>query len=133
MLDASCIASESYFPTIQDDLYTIWTTVIPQPIEEIIDLLHAPNVLGQHFFQPNPITGQGVSPVWDFRSSSAFEGHEDAYILGKTTGSIPSPQDPSKDVTWIHVANVEGHIADDVFRFDTVGGQPPTSVSVLSG
>ena len=44
-------------------------------------------------------------------------------------GSLPSPQDPSTDVAWLHVVNVLGDIASDVFRFDTVGGQPPTSVS----
>ena len=131
LLDVSCIAFAPSFPTIQDDLFNIWTTVIPQPIQAIMDALHAlnpPNVLAQHFFQPNPTTGQGVSPTWDFRSNPAFKGHDDAFFLGRANGSIPSPQDPSKDVVWLHIANVQGHTADDVFRFDTVGGQPPTSV-----
>ncbi|KAM5531241.1 hypothetical protein V8D89_015107 [Ganoderma adspersum] len=129
LLDASCMAFESYFPTIQDNLYQIWE-LVPQPIQAIIDVLHQlnpPTVLAQHFFQPNPVTGSGVSPVWDFRSNPRFKGHDDAFILAKGNGSIPSPQDPRKDVAWLHVVKVQGDIADDVFRFDTVGGQPPTS------
>ncbi len=89
------------------------------------------SVLSQHFFQPNPVTGTGVSPVWDFRSNPRFKDKDDAYILGRANGSVPSPQDPTKHVPWLHIANVQGHIADEVLRFDTVGGQPPTSVSLL--
>ncbi|KAI1788648.1 hypothetical protein LXA43DRAFT_974693 [Ganoderma leucocontextum] len=130
LLDASCMASEPSFSTIQDDLYQIWNTVIPQPIQAIIELLHylnPPTILAQHFFQTNPVTGQGVSPVWDFRSNPRFKGKDDAYILGRGNGSIPSPQDSKKDVAWLHVVNVQGHMADEVFRFDTVGGQPPAA------
>ena len=128
------MAFESYFPTIQDNLFQIWE-LVPQPIQAIIDVLHQlnpPTVLAQHFFQPNPVTGSGVSPVWDFRSNPRFKGHDDAFVLARGNGSIPSPQDPSTDVAWLHVVKVQGDIADDVFRFDTVGGQPPTSVSLPS-
>ena len=132
LLDASCMAFESYFPPLQNNLFQIWE-LVPQPIQAIIDVLHQlnpPTVLAQHFFQPNPVTGSGVSPVWDFRSNPRFKGHDDAFVLARGNGSIPSPQDPSKDVAWLHVVKVQGDIADDVFRFDTVGGQPPTSVSL---
>ena len=109
------------------------STLIPQPIQAIIELLHflnPPTILAQHFFQTNPVTGQGVSPVWDFRSNPRFQGNNDAFILAKGKGSIPAPTDPKKDVAWLDVVNVQGKIADEVFRFDTVGGQPPATVSL---
>ena len=134
IIDASCLATTSEFSTIQNDLYTVWTQVVPDSvsIQDIIDYFHqanTPAILGQHFFQPNPVTGSGVSPVWDFRSNPRFAGNDNAYVLGAVNGSIPSPTDPTDDVAWLHVVNVQGGLASDIFRYDTVGGQPPTSVS----
>ncbi len=132
-LDVSCMAFEPYFPTVQEALYKIWDAT-PYSIHAIFDLLHVlnpPIVLSQHFFQPNPVTGTGVSPVWDFRSNPRFKDEDGAYFLGQFNGSIPSPRDPTRDAVWLHIANVQGQSEDEVFRFDTVGGQPPTSVSLL--
>lgn len=92
--------------------------------------LNLPASLAQHYFVPNPVTGQGLSPKWDFTSSGRFAGNADAFIVGKGVGNLPSPDDASKDVAWLQVQNVQGKIADTVFRFDTVGGQPPSSVSL---
>ena len=91
--------------------------------------LNPPASLAQHYFVPNPTTGQGLSPKWDFTSSGRFAGNADAYVVGKGVGTLSSPDDPSKDVAWLQVQNVQGKIADTVFRYDTVGGQPPSSVS----
>ena len=99
----------------------------------IIDFLHLvdpPEVLAQHYFVPNPATGQGLSPKWDFTSSGAFEGNPDAFVVAKGKGAIPAPTNATRDVTWLDVVSVQGEIADEVFRFDTVGGQPPATVSV---
>ena len=132
LIDVSCQVYEPGFDTIQHDLYNVWTKLIPHPIEAIIDLLHLlnpPYVLNQHYFVPNPVTGEGLSPKWDFTSSGAFQGVKDAFIIAKGKASIPAPTDLKKDVAWLDVVNVDGKIADEVFRFDTVGGQPPSSVS----
>lgn len=96
-------------------------------------MLNPPANLAQHYFVPNPTGGQGVSPKWDFTSSGKFAGNADAYTLGRGVGNLPSPDDPSTDVAWLQVQNVKGKIADTVFRFDTVGGQPPSSVSSALG
>lgn len=131
LIDVSCQAFDSKFSTIQNDLYNVWTELIPHPIEAIIDLLHLlnpPEILAQHYFITNPTTGQGVSPKWDFTSSGKFQGNKDAFIVAKGKASLPAPTDPTKDVAWLDVVNVEGKIADEVFRFDTVGGQPPATV-----
>ncbi|EJF57394.1 hypothetical protein DICSQDRAFT_163451 [Dichomitus squalens LYAD-421 SS1] len=130
LIDASCLASTSEYSTIQNDLYNVWTQLVPQSIQTAIDFLHKVNppvILGQHFFKPNPVTGKGLSPVWDFRSNSRFAGNGDAFVLGAVNGSVPSPTDSTKDVAWLHVLNVQGKLADQIYRYDTVGGQPPTS------
>ncbi len=87
-----------------------------------------PEVLAQHYFISNPVTGSGLSPKWDFTSSGKFDGKESAFVVAKGQGSLPAPTDPTKDVTWLEVANVQGSAADIVFRTDTRGGQPPSSV-----
>ncbi|OSD01443.1 hypothetical protein PYCCODRAFT_1369226 [Trametes coccinea BRFM310] len=130
LIDVSCIASTSAFSTIQNDLFNFWTNVIPYSIQSIIDLLHIlnpPEILAQHYFVPNPTTGQGLSPKWDFTSSGKFKGVKDAFIIAKGKGTLPSPNDPTHDVAWLDVVQVEGDVASEVFRFDTVGGQPPSS------
>ena len=41
------------------------------------------------------------------------------------------PVDPPNNINWLRVGKVAGDIADEVYRIDTIGGQPPTSVSLL--
>ncbi|KAI0642612.1 hypothetical protein C8Q79DRAFT_1002983 [Trametes meyenii] len=130
LIDVSCIVSDPGFSTIQNDLFNVWSSVVPYSIQTIISLLHVvnpPEVLAQHYFVPNPVTGQGLSPKWDFTSSGAFQGKQNAYIIAKGKGNIPAPTNATRDVAWLDVVKVQGDIADEVFRFDTVGGQPPSS------
>ncbi|KAI8969787.1 hypothetical protein BD414DRAFT_255845 [Trametes punicea] len=130
LIDVSCIVDEPEFSTIQNGLFTFWTSLVPYSIQSIIDVLHVlnvPDVLAQHYFVTNPITGQGISPKWDFSSSGKFEGVKDAFIVGKSKGSIPAPTNATRDVPWLDLVQVQGDIASEVFRFDTVGGQPPAS------
>lgn len=93
---------------------------------------HLPEVLAQHYFIPNPVTGSGLSPKWDFTSSGKFEGQEDAFVVARGQGSLPAPTDPTKDIAWLEVVNIQGDAANIVFRTDTRGGQPPTSVRPTS-
>ncbi len=134
LIDVSCIVSQPSFATLQNDLFNAWTNLIPYPIQAVIDLLHLvnpPEVLAQHYFVPNPTTGQGVSPKWDFTSSGAFQGSQNAYIVAKGKGTLPAPTNATRDVAWLDVTGIQGDIANEVFRFDTVGGQPPSSVRVM--
>ena len=132
-MDASCLVSLPDFDKMQNQLYDLWTSedsiTIQQAIRDLSDA-HLPGVLGQHYFVTNPVTGSGVSPKWDF-TSARFAGNADAFMVGQVNGSLASPDDASKDVTWLHVVNVEGDLADVSYRYDTVGGQPPISVSLL--
>ncbi|KAH8102975.1 hypothetical protein BXZ70DRAFT_764395 [Cristinia sonorae] len=47
--------------------------------------------------------------------------------VSRSKGSKSAPTDATEDViAWIAV-NVQGRIADEIFRTDTRGGQPPSS------
>ena len=133
VIDFSCNTSDASFATIQNDIYDAWNNAAQsESIQDVIASVLAenpPRNLGQHYFVTNPTTGQGVSPKWDFTASGENKGNVDAYVIGKGVGNLASPDDSSKDVAWLQVQNVEGKLADTVYRFDTVSGQPPSSVS----
>ena len=132
LIDVSCLAGSSGFLKLPDTLFAAWSKFEGPSIQEIIldnHLIDNPDILAQHYFITNPQTGQGLSPKWDFTSSGKFEGNQDAFVVVKAKGSLPAPTDPKTDVNWLDVVNIEGKIADEVFRTDTRGGQPPSSVS----
>lgn len=122
---------------MQVPLFASWNATQDTSIQEIIEGLHnlnPPNILAQHYFIQNPTTGQGLSPKWDFTSSGnpKFVGNKDAFIVVKGKGSVAAPN-TKVDINWLDVVNIGGdqggQIADEVFRTDTVGGQPPATVS----
>lgn len=105
--------------------------VTVQEITAIIPALLAPEViLCDHYFIPNP-TGTGISPFWDFRTTKRFHGDEDAFFVGAGVASVDAPTDPSDNIDWLRINSIAGGFGDEVYRIDTVGGQPPTSVSLL--
>lgn len=125
------------FDTIQNPLFAAWDAFDGLSIQDFIDFFHAfdpPEVLAQHYFVTNPTTGTGVSPKWDFTSSgnAKFFGNSNAFIVAKGKGSVAAPN-ATVNINWLDVVNIGGaeggEIADEVFRTDTVGGQPPASVS----
>ena len=89
LIDVSCIVYEPEFSTIQNDIFNVWTNLVPASIQSIIELFHIidiPQILAQHYFVPNPTTGQGLSPKWDFTwSRKGGRGHR------PTTISHPLP------------------------------------------
>ena len=134
IIDASCYVNASWFSTIQNVLYPAWDELsqamsIQQTIE-FVHFLNPPANLAQHYFVHNPVTNQGLSPKWDFTSNGKFEGNSEAFVIGRVNGTLSSPNDAATDITWLEVLNVEGKIAGELFRFDSVGGQPPSSVSL---
>jgi len=92
-----------------------------------------PLVLGQHYYVPNPKPAAGspaVSPKWDF-TSNAEKGNAEAYVIGAKVGDLPAPT-CSDDIDWVQLKNVEGELANAVYRVDTMGGQPPASCTAGS-
>ena len=138
LYDISCLyqASPTLFQTIQQPLYEAWANmtsdVTVQQITAILPALLSPDVvLADHYFVPNP-SGTGLSPMWDMRATKRFQGNQNAFMLGKSDGTVASPVDPSLNINWLRVAEASGDAADEVYRIDTLGGQPPTSVSIPS-
>lgn len=130
LIDASCFAASDRFHQLPDQLYKEWVAYNGSSIQDLISGMHVtnpPEVLAQHYFVTNPTTGQGVSPKWDFTSSGKFDGNSDAFIVAKGKATLPAPTNATTDVAWLDVVNVEGKIADEVFRTDTRGGQPPAT------
>ncbi|KAJ7255809.1 putative malate dehydrogenase [Mycena haematopus] len=128
LFDASCLYGAPEFSSLQEIAYTMWKFAPPTaPVSEVIAYLqpfHASFVLGQHYFVPSP-SGTGVSPKWDFTSAS-LAGHPDAFVLAAKAGDIPAPTGPP-DVDWLSLTKVQGDLATQVFRVNTVGGLPPAS------
>ncbi|KAJ8502611.1 hypothetical protein ONZ45_g11598 [Pleurotus djamor] len=130
LFDISCLYGTPAFNSIEDVFYAAWK-ILPKGIStsQVISLLHlakTPTVLGQHYFITNPITGSGISPIWDFTSQGATKGNTDAFVVGARLGGLPAPTG-SKDVDWLLIGGVQGKLADQIYRVDTVGGQPPAS------
>lgn len=138
LFDISCL-SESKYNALATVALKAWQAApAGVTIQEVIaDLgeLNPPFVLGQHYFIVNPVTGSGLSPKWDFTSASEA-GHPDAFVVGARTGDVPDPTDPQTNIDWLSLSAVPGlggDLADQVYRLQTHGGQPPSSVSPFSG
>lgn len=133
VFDISCLSGNSLFSTIQDDALSIWdkssSSVTTQDV--IKTLGHDSIVLGQHYFIANgtdPATGNPIlAPVWDF-TSGVDKGNAKALVIAAVVGDIPAPTG-TDDVDWLQLKKVKGELADAVYRVDTKGGQPPTSVN----
>ncbi|KII95406.1 hypothetical protein PLICRDRAFT_48366 [Plicaturopsis crispa FD-325 SS-3] len=127
LFDASCLYGYSGFADAQTVAYDAWVAAPASatPADVEAELGTTPYVLGYHYYVTNPITGSGVSPEWDF-TAGKFAGNPDAFVVGARAGDIPSP-DGSANVDWLSINAVEGDLANEIFRIDTVGGQPPAS------
>ncbi|KAI0090379.1 hypothetical protein BDY19DRAFT_855119, partial [Irpex rosettiformis] len=130
VFDISCL-SPSKYDGLTTSAYYAWqgapSSVTPQDIIDHLAGIGSPEVLGQHYFITNP-SGTGLSPKWDFTSASEA-GHPDAFVIGARTGDIPAPTNPTINIDWLSLSNAGGDLADQVFRVQTRGGQPPSSVS----
>ncbi|KDQ31883.1 hypothetical protein PLEOSDRAFT_1100408 [Pleurotus ostreatus PC15] len=130
LFDISCLVGKSTFNRIQDDVFTVWK-LLPKQLTaaKVVELLHfakTPTILGQHYFIINPLTGVGISPKWDFTSQGATKGNPNAFVVGARTGGLAAPTGP-QDVDWLSLSNAQGQLADQIYRVDTRGGQPPAS------
>jgi hypothetical protein len=79
-----------------------------------------------HLLRPQFYFGTTSGPEWDFTSVT---GNPNDFVIGTRVGSIPDPTgDPAFNIDWLALNAVEGQLASQIFRVDTVGGQPPASV-----
>ncbi|KAJ7800624.1 hypothetical protein B0H14DRAFT_2529358 [Mycena olivaceomarginata] len=125
LFDISCLYHKE-FATVQTTAFNIWENAAPDvPATAIGRPVGAPHLDGFHYFVTSP-SGTGISPKWDF-TSRKFAGNATAFVLGAKTGDILAPTDPATNIDWLQLAAVQGELASEIFRVDTVGGQPPTS------
>jgi hypothetical protein len=86
---------------------------------------HNINVEGQHYFVQQAGT---LVPVWDLRSSGENAGNQNAIVFAQKVKSAPSPDGP-ENVDLVELKKLSGGLANQVYRVDTVQGQPPSTVS----
>ncbi|KAJ6464855.1 hypothetical protein C8R45DRAFT_779449, partial [Mycena sanguinolenta] len=121
LFDISCFDQTPEFANLQTTAFDIWSKVGPAVTATSIgSRILAPLVLGYHYFVTSP-SGTGISPKWDFTHSGK------GYVIGAKVGDIVAPTNPTTNVDWLALNNVQGSLASKIFRIDTVGGQPPAS------
>ncbi|KAJ3981916.1 putative malate dehydrogenase [Lentinula detonsa] len=131
LFDVSCLVGQSSFNTLQTTAFAVWNSSTSTSVSSTSDVLSSagvlssPIILGQHYFITNPVTGSGLSPKWDF-TSNALAGNADAFVVATKVDDVAAPTG-SADVDWLYLTNLTGTLANEVYRIDTQGGQPPAS------
>ena len=134
LFEISCLFGQPAFPTIQKVAFDEWAASPSiNPLEpELVQLMkdkHNINVQGQHYFVKQDST---LVPVWDLRSSGENAGNPNAIIFAQKVKSAPSP-DGRENVDLVELKKLSGGLANQVYRVDTVKGQPPSTVSSSLG
>jgi hypothetical protein len=130
LFDISCLYGTPYFDSIGELAIMAWQAAPPTiTVQEIIASFHAlpvQAVIGQHYYVPNPITGSGINPKWDFTSSGSTAGNANAYVVAAKVNAANAPTGP-QDITYVQLNSIAGLLAQQVYRVDTHLGQPPAS------
>lgn len=134
LVDISCLNPET-FDSATVLAFDLWKaapkSITAQDLISDLSVIKSPIILGQHYFIKNPaVNGTGLSPKWDFTSASE-KGHSNAFVVGAKAGDVPAPTDPTDNVDWLMLNDVEGDLATQIFRVQTHGGQPPKSVRLF--
>ncbi|KAJ7921346.1 hypothetical protein B0H13DRAFT_2656038 [Mycena leptocephala] len=121
IFDISCLAPTPLFANLQTVAFSAWSAAPASLSATTIGTkIGAPALLGFHYFVPSP-SGTGLSPMWDFTASGK------STVLAAKAGDITAPTASATNVDWLMLNSVQGSLATQVFRIDTVNGQPPTS------
>ncbi|KAI9441188.1 hypothetical protein H4582DRAFT_2073401 [Lactarius indigo] len=130
LFDISPLYGIPEFSTIQNDGFAVWSSC---PGTDPFEPGLAPRLgrqfgikpLGQHIF----VNFNGaLSPKFDFTQTT---GNPDNFVVAAKAGDIPAPS--SQDVDWLELKNVNGELADIVFRVNTKAGKPPSTCTPGSG
>jgi len=131
IVDISCLYSKkpAAFATIQDDVLKAWTASsapLSTAILSAVPAIEEPFALGDHYFITNPVTGTGLSPVWDFTGPLRNPA---AIVVAAKVAGLAAPTG-HQDIDWVFLkkqAGSKGSLADEVYRTDTRLGQPPAT------
>ena len=130
MFDISCLYGTAEFDKVQNDAYDILRkcdTLDPSESNLANEFSHEFNIplVGYHYH----INDNGtLLPAFDLTSAGPTKGNPDAFVVTTKAVDVPAP-DSRHDIDWVELKGLSGKFADAVFRVDTRGGQPPTSVS----
>ena len=129
LFDITPLYGQSSFSEIQQCVHDAWVNnpstnpLDPGWVNEVQTQFWL-NPLGVHTF----VEFNGASdPKFDFTQSTNDPNN---FVISVKDGDIPAPTDPSTNVDWLHLTNVDGELASDVYRVLTVGGKPPTEVNL---
>ncbi|KAG5642727.1 hypothetical protein DXG03_002272 [Asterophora parasitica] len=130
LYDTSCLYNTPLFSKVATRAYKAWKSAPASwtPQKAIRLLYPTPAALGQHYFVTNPVTGVGSSPKWDFTSTGATKGNANAYVVAAKNTGLAAPTG-AQDIDWVYLKSVAGSLAQEVYRVDTRGGQPPASTN----
>jgi len=141
LFEISCLFGRPEFSTIQNVAFDDWAAspstnpLEPGLVQRMKDKYNL-NVEGQYYFVEQ---NNNLVPVWDLRSSGENAGNPNAIVFAEKVKSAPSPNGP-ENIDWVELKKVSGALANQIYRVDTVKGQPPSTtvsfsldfVSVLS-
>jgi len=128
LFDISCLYGTEEFAKIQDDAFDIWQKCPNlDPLNsslknELLKEFKIP-LLGYHYFI---IYNGTLRPDFDFTSTGANKGNQDAFVVAAKAVDVPAPNSV-EDIDWLELKALAGKLADAVYRVDTKGGQPPTN------
>ncbi|KAJ7142024.1 hypothetical protein C8R43DRAFT_1097646 [Mycena crocata] len=118
IFDISCMSTTPAFANIQTVAFNAWAAAPAGALPV--------SVGGKDHYFITAASGTGLSPKWDFAASTG------AFITAARANNIAAPTEPTKNVDWLVLNKVDGTLASQVFRIDTVGGQPPSSCTAGS-
>ncbi|KAE9408049.1 hypothetical protein BT96DRAFT_933059 [Gymnopus androsaceus JB14] len=132
LFDASCLYGSPSFIGLSTTAFAAWNASATSDVfdsEAVIStarVVPSPFTLGQHYFITNPVAGTGLSPKWDF-TSNAFAGNSAAFVVGSKIDDDAAPTNSAVNIDWLYLTNLTGTLANEIYRIDTQGGQPPAS------
>lgn len=130
MYDMSCAVNTPAYSTLPNDTFNDWAASpsfdpFDQAFAQQMKDRHNITQVGVYFFV---IQNGSPAPMWDMRFGGPFGGDQNAFVIAKKDTSIPSPDGP-QNVDWVALEKTSGGLANNIFRVETVNGQPPSSVS----
>ncbi|KAE9404663.1 putative malate dehydrogenase [Gymnopus androsaceus JB14] len=131
LFDISCLYGTRGFEDLPSAAFKAWNNSVNTNVFDSLavishHVLKFPFTLGQHYYTTNPVTGSGLTPKWDF-TSATFAGDSAAFVVGNKTDDVPAPINSAVNIDWVYLTNLTGTLANEIYRVDTQGGQPPTS------
>jgi hypothetical protein len=129
VFDISCFYNTQEFSTIPNDAYNYWSSSYWLYDPSVYSESHNATVYGTFYSsQQNGV----LIPVWNLTYTGSYADqyadNSDAVIIAQEVISVSSSND-TYNVDWAEYKTSSGGWATTIYSVDTVGGQPPSTVS----